>query len=112
MDHDEDQRQIVVAERLASLGAPVRLGIVRLLVRCGDAGMTVGDVQRRLSLPASTLAHHLSALVRAGLVRQERFGREVHCTVEFATLRDISVFLLEHCCAEVSDLTGDKLPLG
>jgi DNA-binding transcriptional ArsR family regulator len=37
--------------------------------------MNVGEAQHHLGVPASTLAHHLATLARAGLVSQERQGR-------------------------------------
>ncbi|MBU3971342.1 MAG: helix-turn-helix domain-containing protein, partial [Alphaproteobacteria bacterium] len=49
-----DETEKRVADRLAALGAPVRLRLIRLLVRAGDEGLTVGDLQRRLEMPAST----------------------------------------------------------
>lgn len=61
-----------MAARLASLGNPIRLRMIRTLVRAGDAGVPVGELQRRLGLAASTHAHHLAALVNSGLVPQER----------------------------------------
>lgn len=95
-----DAAETLIAERLSALGAPARLRLVRLLVRAGDEGLSVGELQRRLGLPASTHAHHLALLVRAGLVRQERRGREVRCTAVFAAVRGLGEYLTEQCCAE------------
>lgn len=91
-----------MAERLASLGAPIRLRMIRALVRAGDEGIAVGDLQRKLGLAASTHAHHLAALVKAGLVLQERRGREVICTAAFDAVRSVGVYLTDQCCADVS----------
>jgi ArsR family transcriptional regulator len=96
--HDEDEKR--VADRLAALGTPVRLRLIRLLVRAGDEGMTVGDLQRRLEMPASTHAHHLAALVRTGLVHQDRRGREVFCRADFAAVRGLGKYLSDQCCAD------------
>ncbi len=89
------------AEGFAALGNRTRLRLLRLLVRAGVEGLNVGDVQRLLKLPASTLAHHLSALVQAGLVMQERRGREVICTAHYATIKGVAAYLTEECCAGV-----------
>lgn len=91
----------VMAERLASLGAPIRLRMIRALVRAGDEGIAVGELQRKLGLAASTHAHHLAALVKAGLVLQERCGREVICTAAFDAVRSVGVYLNDQCCADV-----------
>lgn len=84
---------------LAALGNRTRVRLFRLLVRAGDDGLNVGEVQRRLDLPASTLAHHLAALSRAGLVDQERRGREVLCRASFDAMHGLVAFLTEACCA-------------
>lgn len=89
------------AAALGALGKPVRLRLYRLLVRAGPPGLTVGDVQRRLEIPASTLAHHLSALVQAGMVRQSRQGREVICTAAFDTMNRLIDYLTSECCADL-----------
>lgn len=94
--------EIATAAKLASLGSPVRLRLIRLLVRAGDGGLTVGELQRRLGLAASTHAHHLGALVKAGLVKQERRSREIVCTADFAALRGLGEYLLDQCCVDAS----------
>ncbi|KPQ21839.1 MAG: transcriptional regulator, ArsR family, partial [Rhodobacteraceae bacterium HLUCCA24] len=65
------------ARALAALGHDARLSIFRLLVKAGDDGLRVGDIGAHLGLAPSTLAHHLSTLVDAGLVLQDKQGREV-----------------------------------
>ncbi|MEC8175338.1 MAG: helix-turn-helix domain-containing protein, partial [Pseudomonadota bacterium] len=46
------------AARMVALGHSTRLSIYRLLVKAGDDGLVVGDIQRALDVPASTLSHH------------------------------------------------------
>ena len=87
---------------LEKLGHPTRLEIVRLLVRAGREGLPVGDVQRHLGIPASTLSHHLSQLVSGGLVSQCRVGRKLVCGVEFERMDALVAMLTENCCAGVS----------
>ena len=55
------------ASRLEALGNPTRLRIYRTLVKAGDPGLSVGKLQSRLSVPASTLSHHLKTLIIVGL---------------------------------------------
>ncbi len=86
---------------LAALGHTHRLRIFRLLVRAGDRGLRVGDIQRHLGIPPSTLAHHLDALARAGLVDQRRQGREVHCRVDYGRMNALLAHLQEACCSGV-----------
>lgn len=89
----------VAARRLAALGNPVRLKVLRLLVQAGPDGLIVGDIQAYLGIPASTLAHHLTALARAGLIDQTRRGRETVSTAAFQVVRDLADFLVAQCCA-------------
>ncbi len=93
----------LAARALSALGNRTRLGVFRLLVRAGDAGLTVGDIQRRLEVPASTLAHHVAALTQVGLVSQERRGREVICRAEYPTMLALVEFLTEACCTGVPE---------
>ncbi len=90
------------ARCLEKLGNPTRLAIFRLLVRGGPEGLPVGVVQERLGIPASTLSHHLAQLVNAGLVRQERQGRVLRCTPDYALMDALIAYLTEECCRGVS----------
>jgi ArsR family transcriptional regulator, arsenate/arsenite/antimonite-responsive transcriptional repressor len=87
---------------LAALGHDARLAIFRLLVKAGDDGLRVGDIGQHLGLAPSTLAHHLSALVDAGLVLQEKRGREVFNRVDYPAMRALVGFLSSECCAGVA----------
>ena len=89
------------ADALAALGNRTRLRLFKLLMRAGADGLIVGEVQRHMEMPASTLAHHLAALTRAGLVVQERRGREVVCTADFGSMHDLLGWLTHECCAGV-----------
>jgi ArsR family transcriptional regulator, arsenate/arsenite/antimonite-responsive transcriptional repressor len=83
----------------SALGNVARIDLFRLLVRAGSEGLSVTGIQREMGIPASTLGHHVSALVAAGLVSQERRGRELICRAEFADVHLLSEFLLLECCA-------------
>lgn len=91
-----------VAMALKELGHPTRLGIYKELVKAGECGLPVGELQKRLDVPPSTLSHHISALVSVGLVRQEREGRILNCTAQYEVLQGIIDFLQEECCAGVA----------
>lgn len=90
------------ARALAALGHDARLSIFRLLVQAGDEGLRVGEVGGHLGLAPSTLAHHLSTLVDAGLVVQEKQGREVFNRVDFPAMHRVLGFLTSECCAGLS----------
>ena len=86
------------ARALAALGHDTRLAIFRLLVQAGEGGLRVGDIGAHLGVAPSTLAHHLSTLVDAGLVRQERQGREVVNRVDYPAMHRLLAFLTAECC--------------
>ena len=86
------------AAGLAALGNVTRLRLFRLLVQAGHDGLNVSDLQRLLTQPASTLAHHLAKLTQSGLVTQQRQGREVICSANYARMNDLLAFLTYQCC--------------
>jgi DNA-binding transcriptional ArsR family regulator len=90
------------ARALAALGHDARLSIFRLLVRAGDDGLRVGEIGGHIGLAPSTLAHHLSTLVDAGLVIQEKQGREVYNRVDFPAMHGVLEFLTSECCEGVA----------
>lgn len=91
------------ARALAVLGSEPRLAILRRLVRAGGKGMPVGVLQGALGVPASTLSHHLRALVTAGLVEQRRQGRLLICRANFPAIEALATFLLSECCADTTE---------
>ncbi len=90
------------ARALAALGHDARLSIFRLLVKAGDYGLRVSDIGEHLGLAPSTLAHHLATLVGAGLVLQDKQGREVFNRVDFPAMDRLVSFLTSECCAGVA----------
>jgi len=88
------------AARLEALGNPTRLKIYRVLVRAGQPGMPVGRLQERLKIPASTLSHHVKALVSVGLVSQVRESTTLVCHAEYDAIRGLVDFLVAECCAD------------
>ncbi len=86
---------------LAALSNATRLRVFRVLIKAGRDGLNVGELQRLLDQPPSTLAHHLGKLTGAGLVRQSREGREVICTAQYETMDGLIAYLTEQCCEGV-----------
>ncbi len=88
------------AARLEALGNPTRLQIYRALVRAGDAGMSVGRLQAKLDLAASTLSHHLKSLLVVDLITQERQSTTLICRANYDVMRGLVDFLAAECCAD------------
>ncbi len=86
------------AESLEALGNETRLAVFRLLVQAGEKGASVGVIQKTLGVPASTLSHHISRLLRVGLLTQERRSRELICRANYASMDELVSFLRENCC--------------
>ena len=76
------------------------MAVLRALVRAGDRGLSVGEIQERLDIPASTLAHHLKFLASAGLIAQEKQGRTIISRADYDHLQALASFIMEECCSE------------
>ena len=86
-------------ESLDALAHDTRLGVFRLLVRAGPAGMPAGEIAGALGARQNTLSSHLNKLQRAGIVTSERDGRHIIYFANFDAVRALIVYLLEDCCA-------------
>lgn len=91
------------AQGFAAVGSEPRLAVLLSLVRAGDDGLSVGDIQERLDIPASTLAHHLKFLAAGGLVEQEKQGRTVINRAAFDHIAELAGYLMKECCADAVD---------
>ena len=88
------------AQGFAAVGSEPRLDVLLALVRAGHDGLTVGEIQERVNLPASTLAHHLRFLTAGGLIEQHRRGRTVVNRAAYERIEALAGFLMRECCAE------------
>ncbi len=93
---------------LEALGSPTRLEIYRLLVRSGPGGAAVGALQERMGIPASTLSHHISKLVRVGLVTQQRQSRTLLCRANYDRFNGLLAYLGENCCQGLDDSSSES----
>jgi len=87
------------SKRLAELGNSSRLSIFRYLVKIGPEGAPVGQIQKEIGIPGSTLSHHINRLVSVGLIRQIRDSRVLYCVPQYEALDEVIKFLLSECCA-------------
>lgn len=92
----------IIAKALKELGHPTRLSIFKRLVQAGHQGIAVGEIQQELSIPGSTLSHHISSLVSADLIKQRREGRTLFCTVQYERLSQVIAFFEDDCCIDES----------
>ncbi|WP_294001001.1 ArsR/SmtB family transcription factor [Sphaerotilus sp.] len=83
---------------LAALAQPMRLRVFRALVGATPDGMTPGALGALLDVPASTLSFHLKELMHAGLVSQERDGRNLIYRAALSQMNALLAYLTAHCC--------------
>jgi ArsR family transcriptional regulator len=92
-----------------ALGDPTRLGIFQMLRCCvGDGcgvevdeegqvrpagSLSVGEVCCRIGGSMSTVSHHLKELRLAGLIRMEKRGRWIYCSINPEALMQIRDFM-------------------
>ena len=95
-----------VSDQLAALGNPIRLRIYRLLVRAGRDGLSVGAVQDKVGLAASTLSHHIKELLQAGLITQERQATALICRAHYPAMSALIGYLTDECCADTGAACG------
>jgi DNA-binding transcriptional ArsR family regulator len=96
------------AQGFAAIGSEARLEVLGTLVRAGDQGLTIGDIQSRTGMAASTLAHHLKFLKSAGLIEQEKSGRSVVNRANYPRLEALAGYILKECCADEIGNCGDN----
>ena len=90
----------IAAQRFSAMGSQSRLEVLQVLVRAGNAGLAVGDIQQRTGIPASTLAHHLKFLSAADLILQDKQGRSIINRANFDLLQSLAEYILQECCSE------------
>ena len=91
------------AQGFAAIGSEPRLDVLLSLVRAGPDGLSVGEVQERLGIPASTLSHHLRFLAAAGLIQQTKEGRTIYNRAAFSHIEALAAFLLRECCVDAEE---------
>ena len=84
---------------LSALAHPLRLRVFRALVVVGQDGLTPGVMAEALAASATALSFHLKELIHAGLVTQERDGRNLIYRAAFDRMNALILFLTENCCA-------------
>lgn len=92
------------ARLFSALGHPVRLGVLRLLVRMAPFGARPTEIAAQLSLKQNTLSHYLSELEAVGAIRSERRGRSLYYAPVIERLGAVSDYLVSDCCRGRPDL--------
>lgn len=91
-----------LAKIFRALGDPSRLAIFQLVRECcrEDAGHStdelrnsVSEIAGQFNLSLSTVSHHLKELRSAGLIKCERQGQHIFCSVNPEVLVEVERFI-------------------
>jgi len=97
---------------LAALAQEVRLRVFRALVVAGQDGLTPSSLAEQLEVAGNTLSFHLKELSHAGLITQERQGRNLIYRASFATMNELLAYLTENCCQGQECLASEAASCG
>lgn len=91
-----------LARVFRALGDPTRLAIFETIRAATDPGVghsneeiqnSISQIASQFDLSLSTVSHHVRELRLAGLIRCERRGQSIHCSVDEHVLALTSRFL-------------------
>jgi DNA-binding transcriptional ArsR family regulator len=97
------------AEMFSAMGKAPRLRIVQLLLAAYPEGMVVGEIQKELGIPSSTLSHHLDQLRHKNLVSVRREGTYLWYQANTEALEEILAFLYAECCTRTGAVCSGKV---
>ncbi len=100
-------KEVDIVRALAALAQEVRLRVFRALVVAGNDGLTPGILADQLEVAPNTLSFHLKELVHAGLISQERQGRNLIYRASFVTMNELLNYLTENCCQGAACLSPE-----
>lgn len=83
---------------LAALAQESRLRAFRMLVVAGPQGATPGEMAQALCISPTSLSFHLKELTHAGLITQERDGRNLVYRPRIDAMNQLLGFLTANCC--------------
>jgi DNA-binding transcriptional ArsR family regulator len=102
--------EINAVQSLAALAHGMRLRVFRALVVAGADGLVPGVLAGQLQVAPNTLSFHLKELSRAGLVTQERQGRNLVYRASFDAMNALLGYLTDNCCEGAACAVTDVAP--
>src|SRR5258706_10538225 len=97
------------ADMFSAMGTEPRLRIMQLLLSAHPDGLVVGEIQRELGIPNSTLSHHLEKLKNEDLVKVRRDSTFLWYTANTEALEELLGFLYAECCTRNKAIQPDKI---
>ena len=89
-----------LAKGFGAIGSEQRLLVYITLIKRLPQGLNMKELQIKLDMKPSTLAHHIKFLVEVNLVKQEKQGKEIFNFANDQTLRGLCGDILDKCCTE------------
>ena len=89
-----------LAKGFDALGSEQRLLVYMTLIKKLPNGLNIKDLQTKLDMKPSTLAHHIKFLVEADLVKQLKQGKEVFNFADDKVLAELCSGILDKCCTD------------
>jgi DNA-binding transcriptional ArsR family regulator len=86
------------ADMFTAMGTEPRLRIMQLLLSAHPEGLIVGEIQRELGIPNSTLSHHLEKLKNEELVKVRRESTFLWYSADAEAPEELLGFLYAECC--------------
>ena len=74
-------------ETFRALADPTRREILRLL---RDGAMSAGEIGSHFAMTGATMSHHLAVLRQAGLVTDEKRGKNIYYELNLSVLDEIT----------------------
>ena len=106
MSNYQDKKIEKFADMFKALSNPNRLKIFLNLISCCRPGTIttikdktdpercacVGELGQELGIAPSTISHHIKELRQAGLIRMERRGQKIECSIDPETIPALQSF--------------------
>lgn len=92
-----------------ALSSPIRIEILKLLY---EEGLIIGDIAKKLDIPASSAALHLKIMEKAGLIRMETQPGTRGSTKLCNRKRDFITIDLSAINTDIDEITSIEMPVG
>lgn len=101
--------EIDLVTQLSTLAHPQRLALFRLLMRRYPDRLPAGEIAALLGAKPNTVSAYLNALLRSGLVVQERVGTSLRYGARLTGVETLLQGLVGECCRGRVDLLSPTL---
>jgi DNA-binding transcriptional ArsR family regulator len=97
------------ADMFSAIATEARLRILQLLLSAHPDGLVVSEIQEEVSIPNSTLSHHLDKLKSEGLVQVRRESTFLRYAANTEALQELLRFLYAECCTRNKAVKPQKI---